>query len=218
MLCGEGQFVLASGSPRRQQLLSDLGFSFTVVPADVDEQRQPGEEPEQMARRLAANKARVVAAACPAAYVLAADTIVLLAGRVLGKPADPAQAVAMLKALRGRRHQVLTAVALAGSGLLRVEVERSTVLLREYSAAEMAAYVASGDPLDKAGAYAVQSRTFRPVADVEGCYANVMGLPLARVSALLGGVGVFPRNDVTTVCHEQFGRCCLDDGKAIGPS
>ena len=208
--------MLASGSPRRRQLLTDLGVTFTAVSTDVDERPVPGENPEQMVRRLAAAKAQFVMAHYPDAAILAADTIVVLDGKVLGKPASPQEASAMLKALRGRRHEVITAVVLAGRGPLRVEVERSTVLLRNYSAAEVAAYVASGDPLDKAGAYAVQSRTFRPVAEVDGCYANVMGLPLSLVAELLCSIGVVPEYEVVEVCHQYFGRCCLDYRVAIG--
>ncbi len=202
--------MLASSSPRRQLLLRSLGIDFIVAVADIDETALAGECPVAMARRLATAKAEAVSALCPDSCVLAADTIVVLNGRVLGKPRDRNDAVQMLQSLAGRVHEVYTAVALIGKGATRVEVEGSEVWLRAYGAEEIAAYVASGDPLDKAGAYAVQSRDFRPVARVGGCYANVMGLPLALVVELLATVGIAPRYSVPTVCHKYFGRCCLD--------
>jgi len=186
------RLVLASGSPRRRELLADLGVEFVVRVADVAETQREGEAPEAYARRLAEEKARAVAAGLVGGYVLGADTIVVDGGEVLGKPADADEARALLRRLRGRRHVVITAMALvdAEAERARVVAEHSGVWLRAVSDAEIEAYVATGDPMDKAGGYAVQHVGFRPVARIEGSETNVIGLPLARLGWLLQGMGV----------------------------
>lgn len=186
---GPAPLILASGSPRRSALLGELGVPFEVRVADVDETILPGERPEPYARRLALAKARVVAGGLAAGLVLGADTIVVDGDDVLGKPADAAEAVRLLRRLRGRRHVVVTALALvdAATGAARVVAEHSGVWLRALGDAEIDAYVATGDPLDKAGAYAVQHAGFRPVARIQGSETNVIGLPLTRLAWLVAG-------------------------------
>ena len=185
--------VLASASPRRRELLARLGIPFEVVPAAVDETPFPAEAPGDLARRLAAAKAAAVLADRPAAVVLAADTVVSYARQALGKPVDAADAVRLLRALRGRRHQVITGVCVARAGHLPLTAACHTdVWMRPYGDEEIAAYVASGDPLDKAGAYAIQHPEFRPVARLVGSYTNVVGLPLGLVADLLRAAGFAP--------------------------
>lgn len=203
------KLILASQSPRRRQLLAALGLAFSVDAADVDETPLPGEDPAALACRLCRAKAAAVAARHPAAIVLAADTVVVLDGTLLGKPADPAEAVAMLRALRGRTHQVYTAVSVAAEGEITAQLSLSNVTMRPYSDDEIAAYVATGDPLDKAGAYAIQHPLFSPVAAWEGCYAGIMGLPLALTRAMLAEAGVRVSRDVATACERlHTERCC----------
>ena len=174
--------VLASGSPRRRELLQGLGMALSVRPANVDESALPDEAPVAMVRRLAVSKARA-AALCGTneALVIAADTIVVRNDTVLGKPRDPAEATAMLRSLRDRAHTVHTGMAVCLGNLLCSQVASSPVIMRAYSDAEIEAYVASGDPMDKAGAYACQNPIFNPVHHYGSCYANVMGLPVSRV-------------------------------------
>ena len=187
--------VLASGSPRRRRLLAEAGIAFEVVPPRVDEKARPGEAPRAMAVRLAREKALEVAARIgpvPARIVLAADTIVVVDGDVLGKPDDAAHAVELLGRLVGREHQVVTGVAVAASAGLEVRdcVVVSSVRMREVEPGEVEAYVATGEPLDKAGAYAVQGEGRRFVLGVEGSETNVIGLPMDETRALLVEVGV----------------------------
>ncbi len=204
--------ILASKSPRRQQLLAALGIAFSVDAADVDETPLPGEQPDAMVCRLCRVKAQAVAERCPGHVVLAADTTVVLDGVLLGKPADPTEAVSMLQALRGRTHQVYTAVCVAADGPLTSRLSRSDVTMRAYSDAEIAAYVATGDPLDKAGAYAIQHPFFVPVAAWEGCYAGIMGLPLRLVKAMLTEAGVRVPGEVGAICQGlNGGRCCANE-------
>ena len=188
--------VLASASPRRRQLLAVLGIPFTVDCADIDESVLPDEAPEPYALRLAETKARVVAQRWSETVILAADTIVVQHKQILGKPQHAADARLMLQSLRAAPHQVITAVAVARPETLRVlsndsddhdktlrvwiANHTSHVVMRPYTDAEIDAYIASGDPLDKAGAYAIQNSDFRPVARFDGCFASIMGLPLAR--------------------------------------
>ncbi len=225
--------ILASGSPRRQAFLTALGLRFTIDAADVDEGSLPGETPPALVLRLSRAKARAVAARHQDALVLAADTVVVLDERILGKPEGPADAARMLAALRGREHQVYTAVSLACAPAPRpaagrpanlaagacpddlpeppAHLCRSQVWMRDYSAAEIQAYVASGDPLDKAGAYAIQHPTFAPVARWAGCYAGIMGLPLGLAADVLRGAGVALPADLAAVCESSSGpgACCL---------
>jgi MAF protein len=141
--------------------------------------------------------------------VLAADTVVALDGALLGKPADAEEAMAMLRALRGRVHQVHTAVSLARGDQVATKLSTSNVWMREYGDDEIATYVATGDPLDKAGAYAIQHPDFAPVAHWAGCYAGIVGLPLGAVAELLRQAGIAIPADVAAVCEEMSGHCCL---------
>ena len=181
--------VLASASPRRRELLPALGVSFEVVPANVDESGGD-KNAARLARDLALRKARAVAADRPADRVIGADTIVVLGGRQLGKPADAAEARAMLGALRGRTHHVVTGVAVIGSGDEATEAVTTAVTMRDYADAEVARYIARGEPFDKAGVYAVQDAEFAPAAAVEGCRCAVIGLPLWTLRRLLLDAGV----------------------------
>ena len=177
------RLVLASASPRRRQLISLMGLSFQMIAADVDETMRLGELPVELARRLSAAKAGKVSISHPRTLIIAADTLVVLDGDILGKPAHAAMAEEMLTRLRGRYHLVYTGLALVDSAYRRCcqQVAITPVLMRHYSAEEIQRYVASGDPLDKAGAYAIQYAGFDPVARFEGCYANVMGLPMCHL-------------------------------------
>lgn len=182
------RLILASASPRRAEILRNAGIAFDAAPAEVDESERPGEAPEGHVRRLAIAKARAVAAkvASPA-VVLGADTVVLVDSQVLAKPASAADARRMLRLLSGRTHEVLTGVALLRlpENELLVEHERTRVTFTPLSDAEIEEYVASGEPLDKAGGYAIQGRAGRYIPHIEGCYFNVVGLPLARVYRML---------------------------------
>ncbi len=206
------RLLLASQSARRRELLWLLGLPFDAVAPDVEESQRPGEKPAELVARLAAAKAQAVAVPAdrPSAAIVACDTIVALDGEVLGKPRDPADAERMLRRLRGREHFVYSGIALREPATDRTvtEVVETVVRMREYDDAEVAAYVASGDPLDKAGGYAVQNAAFHPVAGLEGCYANVMGLPLCHLARLLRGWGIAIPNDVPTVCQAHTGWEC----------
>jgi septum formation protein len=178
--------VLASASPRRRELLAQAGIACEVVPSAVPEVPQPGEPSEAFARRVAREKAVAVAQQRPTAHVLGADTVVVIDAELLGKPRDAADARRMLRALSGRTHQVLTAVALVGpSGAVDEVVVRSEVEFCPLTAADIDAYLATGEPFDKAGAYAVQGAGGRFVRQVRGSFSNVVGLPMETVTALL---------------------------------
>jgi nucleoside triphosphate pyrophosphatase len=172
-------------------LLRTLGVEFTVLPGDLDETLAPGPLPEAVAR-LALDKARAVAARLDAGIVLGADTVVTIDGQTLGKPADAEDARAMLRRLRGREHEVITGVAVvdAGSGRAERTAVTSRVRMAAYGEREIDAYVATGEPLDKAGAYAIQGAGGALVAGYEGSYSNVVGLPLAETARLLAAFGV----------------------------
>jgi septum formation protein len=245
----ETKFVLASGSPRRRELLASLGIAFTVIKPDIDETQRAGEAPLVYVRRLSIEKAQAVADLTPhqvdssstptplrtrrgdggevdrgqSVIVLAADTVVILAadtigvldGEILGKPVDADDARAMLRRLRGRNHIVCTALTLTspltplsarGEGSLHesrspspftkrglggevlTELTLTTVTMRDYSDTEIDAYIATGDPFDKAGSYAIQHEGFRPVARIDGSYSNVVGLPLETLRAMLARI------------------------------
>ena len=186
---------LASASPRRRQLLEQLGLRFEVMAADVDETPIPGEAPAAYVSRLAHTKAQAVAARLgdPTAPVLAADTAVVMEGVILGKPRDRAHGLAMLAGLSGRRHQVLSAVALSSRGELHAALSESGVTFRCISPAEAATYWETGEPGDKAGGYGIQGLGAVFVERLEGSYSGVMGLPLFETAGLLrrAGVSVF---------------------------
>ena len=182
--------ILASGSPRRRHLLSCLALPFRVVVPDVDEDVPSAADltPEQMAEALARAKALSVAQREGGDLVLAADTLVVDGETVLGKPRNPDEAAAMLRRLRGREHRVITGLALVDAGRPNFSLAdhvTTAVSMRPYSDQEIAAYIARGEPFDKAGAYAIQDEAFRPVASYDGCYCNVVGLPLRAVIRLL---------------------------------
>jgi MAF protein len=186
--------ILASRSPRRRQLLAHLGLPFLVVIPQVEEDMAPAPagRPEELAEALALAKAEAVAGEQGEGIVIAADTIVVDGDTILGKPADSSEAAAMLRRLRGKTHRVITGLAVvdAGSGQRAASHVVTAVRMRPYSDAEIAAYVARGDPLDKAGAYAIQDQQFHPVAAYDGCYCNVVGLPLKALDILLRRAGL----------------------------
>ena len=185
--------VLASSSPRRAEILTALGVSFVIDPSHVPEDVLPGERAEVAVSRLAAAKAAEVAARRPGDWVLAADTLVLVGSELLGKPADDGEAAAMLRSIAGRDHRVYTGVVLRpGNGASRELVEESLVRISPMSRAEIAWYVATGEPRDKAGAYAVQGLGSRFIERVEGSYTNVMGLPARGVYRLMTAAGAGP--------------------------
>ena len=177
--------VLASASPRRQELLRNAGISFEVQPADIPEDPLPGEGPQACAERLAREKALVVARRRPHDTVLGADTVVVVEGEILGKPADAADAARMLRKLAGRRHQVITGGCLVVSGQWSVASETTSVTMAEIPEQEIADYVATAEPMDKAGAYAIQGLASRWIPRIEGDYSNVVGLPIALVWRML---------------------------------
>ena len=189
------RLILASTSPRRRELLARFRLPFEVMAVDVPETPLPGEAPEQTAARLALAKAHAALATVPRdthALIIAADTVVVYRGQSLGKPESLDAAVRMLRRLRGHTHRVVSAVAVldSRSGRTRVRTETTRVRLRLMSDEEIDRYVATGDPLDKAGAYAIQNRAFHPVESIRGCYSNVVGLPLCALAEELVEFGV----------------------------
>ena len=178
-------FVLASASPRRAELLQAAGFSFVVDPVAVDESPWPDESPEAHVRRLAREKASAGSRRHPGTPVLGADTVVVLEGAILGKPRDDEGARRMLASLSGRVHHVYTGVALARDGQMSDAVDVSAVTMAPWTEGEIAAYVASGEPRDKAGAYAIQGWAARRIERLEGSWSGVVGLPIAVVHRLL---------------------------------
>jgi len=223
--------ILASGSPRRRQLLACLGLPFRVVVPDLDEDLPAtGLTPEQMAEALAGAKALAIAQHEGAGLVLAADTLVIDGETVLGKPRDAVEAAAMLRRLRDREHRVITALALVDAGrrelgsaapppsgggigaapLALVDHVTTAVRMRAYGDDEIAAYIARGEPFDKAGAYAIQDEAFRPVASFDGCYCNVVGLPLRAVIRLLQQGGVDITDEQLAHLPAECARCPLE--------
>jgi len=202
--------VLASNSPRRRELIALGGWKFRVAPANVDESVRPGELPEDYVRRVALEKGQAaLRLASPAELVIASDTTVADGPHILGKPQDAAEARSMLRKLRGREHQVFTAVVVLQDGApALVDVCETKVPMRSYSDAEMEAYIASGDPFDKAGAYAIQHPQFRPVTELAGCYANVMGLPLCSLLRLLRQSGCCDHEDLPAACQSALQYSC----------
>jgi septum formation protein len=196
------QLILASNSPRRRELLSLAGWQFSASAANVDESQFSNESPPDYVLRLAETKARAVQADNDQ-IILGADTTVVDGVDILGKPKDSAEATAMLGRLRGHTHQVYTGVALLrlSDGLLLKDLCVTDVAMRDYSDEEIYTYVATGDPLDKAGAYAIQHPEFHPVGNLAGCYASVMGLPMCHVILLLRKMNIQPNADVFAGCE-----------------
>lgn len=182
-------FILASRSPRRRELLAGLGLAFDCAPADIDETRRTDESAEAFVERLARGKAAAVAASTRM-LVLGADTEVVIDGETLGKPAGESDALAMLERLSGRTHEVLTGIAVTAGDRTESRVVRTHVTLRDTTPAERSAYWATGEPADKAGAYAIQGIGAIFVAHIDGSYTNVVGLPLFETVELLGRFGV----------------------------
>jgi septum formation protein len=177
--------VLASASPRRQELLRNAGILFDVQPAHIPENPRPGEQAKDFAERLAREKALAVAKERPRDIVLGADTVVVVDGQILGKPLDSADAARMLRMLSGREHQVITGVCVVANGQSSVADETTAVTMSEISENEIADYLATGEPMDKAGAYAIQGVASRWIPRIEGDYSNVVGLPVALVWRML---------------------------------
>ena len=203
--------VLASNSPRRRELLALTQWNFTVSVADTDETTRENESPADYVLRLAETKARAIANRMKTGrIVLAADTTVVSGRDILGKPGSDAEAFAMLTQLRGRVHQVYTGIALlrASDGFILTDLCVTDVPMRNYSDDEIRAYIASGDPFDKAGAYAIQHAEFHPVENLSGCFAGVMGLPLCHVTRLLRKMNVNPNADVPANCQQYLEYDC----------
>lgn len=177
--------ILASRSPRRSELLSAAGISFEVLAADIDETPLPNETPIAYVERLAIEKARAVLALRPDAMVLGADTTVTIDGEIFAKPLDKADAIRMLRQLSGRAHDVHTGIAIASKDAVRSAVDTTRVWFDPMTDEDIAWYVATGEPLDRAGAYAIQGFASRFVPRIEGSYSNVVGLPVALVSSIL---------------------------------
>ena len=220
------QLILASNSPRRKQLLALSGWSFIAQSADVDETSLPDESPLVYVLRLAEAKAREVAKSSSAdSIILAADTAVVdrrwvegeMCEVILGKPVDDLEAEEMLRRLRGRTHQVYTGLALlsTGDGRLLTDWCVTDVPMRNYTDGEMLAYIASGDPLDKAGAYAIQHPGFHPVENLSGCFTNVVGLPVCHVTRLLERRGTAPDAKAVLACRSPLPHTCQIDRQAL---
>ncbi len=203
------RLILASGSPRRRDLLTQLGVPFEVLESGIEEEVPPHSSPERIVEVLARQKAEAVSRLHPDAVVLGADTTIDLDGRVLGKPADPADARRMLRELRGRPHRVLTGLAMTSPAehLSSRSSVVTTVLMRAYSDDEIRHYVETGEPLDKAGAYAIQELGGRLVDRIDGCYCNVVGLPLCEAASLLVRAG-WSLESQDPVCRLPDGSSC----------
>lgn len=207
------KLILASTSPRRRQLLGLGGWMFHILPADIDETPTPGEPADAYVLRLAKAKAQAVAEqAHRGELIIAADTTVADGDTILGKPADAQEAFSMLASLRGRTHQVHTAVAVydPADGRLLTELASTDVPMRSYTDAEIHTYIATGDPFDKAGSYAIQHPEFKPVDKLEGCYANVVGLPLCHLERLLKKFGVAAKQNIPLACQETLQYHCSE--------
>ncbi|HVF29316.1 MAG TPA: Maf family protein [Pyrinomonadaceae bacterium] len=181
------KLILASGSPRRSEIMNSVGWPFTKDVPDIDESERDGESAADYVRRLAKEKAEAVAGSHPGAIVLAADTTVVIDGRIIGKPADQADARRMIRMLSGKWHEVLTGVAVSRDGKLDVDLQSTRVKFAEMNDAEVQFLVEKGDPLDKAGAYAVQAQAALFIEGIEGDYWNVVGLPISLVYRMVLG-------------------------------
>ena len=182
--------ILASGSPRRRELLKSLNLDFEVIPADIDETVQTGETPEILVERLSREKARAVAQHHPDALVIAADTVVVLDGEILGKPKDRVENKSFIKRLQDRQHDVVTGHTLIYKEGVQTAVKRTSVQFRPLTKEEIEAYVTTGEGLDKAGGYAIQGYGAALIPHIEGCYFNVVGLSVATVVGAAAALGV----------------------------
>lgn len=183
--------ILASGSPRRRELLGGLGWKFKVMPSDITEEKKAGESPDVLVRRLASEKASDIAAGNSGSWVIGADTVVVIDGKVLGKPKTREEAFSMLTLLAGRTHTVCTGVAItAPDGRSLSCCEKTNVKFRPLSPNEIDAYIDQGECMDKAGAYAIQDKGTLLVERIDGCYFNVVGLPLALLSRMFADMGI----------------------------
>jgi septum formation protein len=211
------RLILASNSPRRRELFSLFGWPFEVIPADIDETRQPDESPMDYVRRLACGKAQEVAKHTQG-LVIAADTIVVDGDELLEKPVDEKDAARMMRQLRGRTHQVYTGVAILDtqSRQFYEDVCCTDVTMRNYSDDEIYSYIATGDPMDKAGAYAIQHVGFHPVENLMGCYASVMGLPLCHLAVGLKEFGLKISPELPQRCQGLLGTRCPDFDNILG--
>lgn len=198
------KLILASNSPRRRQLFKLTGWDFNVIVADVDETPLDNESPREYVLRLAQAKALAIQPRAESeAVIIGSDTTVVDGNEILGKPVDENDAARILKQLRGRTHQVYTGVAIlrAHDGQMRTELSITDVPMRNYSDEDMYAYIKTGDPMDKAGAYAIQHPDFQPVHSMRGCYASVMGLPLCHIIRALAQFGIHPAADAPAECQ-----------------
>ncbi len=205
------ELILASASPRRRELIALGGWKFTVQTAEIDETPLPGENPSDYVLRLAVGKAQAVAAAAPnPAVIVAADTTVVDQDEILGKPADEAEARTMLERLRGRTHEVHTALTVmhTGNNLIFADQACTDVPMRAYTDEEIQTYIDSGDPFDKAGGYAIQHAGFHPAETLSGCFANVVGLPLCHLTRTLNKLGIQPEADIPGNCQRTLGYDC----------
>ncbi|MCH8230577.1 MAG: septum formation protein Maf [Chloroflexi bacterium] len=198
--------ILASRSPRRAEILGEAGIEFKVVSTDIDEDRLlsgPGALDDAV-QRLALEKARTAAELTPGAFVLGADTIVVLDGHILGKPESPSHAVDMLQRMSGRAHDVISGVAVVGpDGESHTDFVSTLVRFRRLSDEEISHYVSSGSPLDKAGSYGIQDRSFAPVESYDECYLNVVGLPMCVTNELLENTGLLPPGKIICRGHAR---------------
>lgn len=203
--------ILASSSPRRQQLLTFLGVKFQVLTAEIDERVLPGETPKEYVSRLAISKSQAInPSSAGRCVILAADTAVVDENQILGKPVDSLQAASMLRKLRARTHYVFTSLAVRDTMTEEVITDLciTEVRMRSYHESEIRDYVASGDPLDKAGAYAIQNSGFNPVQKISGCYTNVVGLPLCHLTELLKQMKINFQEHTTRGCRTSHGYSC----------
>lgn len=210
--------VLASNSPRRRQLLALGNWKFDVIVSDVDETQLTGESPKEYVLRLAQAKALAVAGRSNfEAIIIGSDTSVIDGGEILGKPKDETEAERMLKQLRGKTHQVYTGVAVhrVSDSKTLTELCITDVPMRNYSDEEITAYIRTGDPLDKAGAYAIQHPDFQPVESMRGCYASVMGLPMCHVVRMLQQFGISPSAEVPMACQKLLNYACPVSGAIL---
>jgi MAF protein len=204
-------FVLASASPRRRELFGLMGFPFTAIATDIDESAYPGELPRDYVLRLSQEKARAAASDGPRDTItIACDTTVADGDSILGKPTNAADARVILERLRDRIHTVYTAVTILDNRSQRLisTVATSPVKMRPYSNREVSDYIASGDPFDKAGAYAIQHEGFHPAEEFRHCFANVMGLPLCHITVLLKEIDIQPEQDIPTACQKYLDYSC----------